>query len=422
MGNSSTSHLPSNVSCADVILSSDSVTTEYWDTASINPDFKIASIVMATILLLYVIIGVTSNVILIAFIISKHLKEPTHILLLNLAISDVLLCGLLIPFGIVSGYTGGFVFGSSDKMRCQVCQFGLVITVLSVASLNTLGVISVDRFVYFKYPISYHRYVTATKTVIVIILVWLFSALQSMLPLLGFGEIRYTHSICLCNVYLYGRTHITKNIYYVFLLLLLGLFPVITMLVTNVWIIIIVKVQIKKLYKIRKSFRNRNEWLNHQQSLRKEIRKNKNRNQLALLRTFGMILIANLVTWLPLALHSIASFIVDADDIPIGVYMFVFFSFISHFILHPIIQGCLIPELKARLKKTLFPCKKRDKATKKIDAEDDGSTGCCRRYLDLCSFAILSESQDMMGNYADKSFMSAGNRLDTELNTNIVNK
>ena len=416
MGNSSTSHLPSYVSCSDDNLSSDSITTEYWDTASINPDFKIASIVMATILLLYLIIGLTGNVILIVFIISKHLKEPTHILLLNLAISDAFLCGLFMPFGIVSGYAGGFVFGSSDKMRCQVCQLGIVFSALSIASLNTLGVISFDRFVYFKYPLSYPRYVTITKTVIVIILVWLFSALQSVLPLFGFGEIRYTYSLCFCYVYLYGSTHIAKNVYYLMLLAIFGLFSWITMIVTNTWIIIIVKVQIKKLYKIRKSFRNRNERLNHQQSLRKEIRKAKNKKQLALLRTFGTLLIANLITWLPLVLQSFATFIIDSEDIPIGVYMFVYFSFISHSVLHPIIEGCLIPELKTKFKNILCPCKKQDKATLKKSGEDDGPTGC-RTYLDICSFALLSESRDVMDVNADTNFSSAGNRLETDTNT-----
>ena len=416
MGNSSTSHLPSYVSCTDDNLSSDSITTEYWDTASINPDFKIASIVMATILLLYLIVGLTGNVIVIAFIISKHLKEPTHILLLNLAISDALLCGLFMPFGVVSGYAGGFIFGSSDKMRCQVCQVGIIFSALSIASINTLGVISFDRFMYFKYPLSYHRYVTTTKTVIVIILVWLFSALQSVLPLFGFGEIRYTYLLCFCCVYLYGSTHIAKNVYYLILLLILGLFSWITMIVTNAWIIIIVKVQIKKLYKIRKSFRNRKELLNHQQSLRKEIRKAKNRKQLALLRTFGTLLIANLITWVPLILQSFVSMIIDADDIPIGVYMFVFLSFISHSVLHPIIEGCLIPELKTKFKNIFCPCKKLDKASFKKSVEDDGPTGC-RTYLDICSFSLLYESRNVMDVNADTSYTSAGNQLDTDTNT-----
>ena len=383
--------------CNDANLSEDSITSKYWDTASISPELKITSIVMATILLLFLIIGLPSNVILIISIICKHLKQPTHILLLNLAISDVLVCIIFIPFGIVSGYAGGFVLGSNDRLRCQVCQFnGLIFSAATIASLNTLGLISIDRFVYFKYPLSYHRYVTATKTVFVILLVWLFSAVQSILPLFGFGAIRYSYSTCSCQVYLYGRTHITENVYYMVLLILFGLFPVITMVVINVWIIIIVRKQIKKLYKTRRSFGNKGELKIHQQSLRKEISKTKNKKQLALFRAFGTIIIANMITWVPVIILTIIYLTADQDNgVPFGFKIFTFLSFISHSILHPIIEGCLIPELKSNFMKILCPCKKRVRASLNIDAvDDDRRSYWCLRCLDICSFALLSGSQD----------------------------
>ena len=417
----STSYFPLYVGCTDANLSEDSLTSVYWDTANISSELKITSIVMATILLLFLIIGLPSNVILIISIICKHLKQPTHILLLNLAISDVLVCSIFIPFGIVSGYAGGFVLGSNDRLRCQVCQFnGFVFSAVTIASLNTLGLISIDRFVYFKYPLSYHRYVTATKTVFVILLVWLFSAVQSILPLFGFGTIRYTYSTCSCMVYLYGRTHITKNVYYMLLLVLLGLFPVITMVVTNVWIIIIVRKQIKKLYKTRRSFGNKGELKNHQQSLKKEISKTKNKKQLALFRAFGMILIANGITWVPVIILTIIYLTANQDDdVPFGFIIFTFLSFISHSVLHPIIEGCLIPEIKTSFKKVLCPCEKRNRARKCIDAlENERRSDWCLRCLDICSFALLSGSQDMMYVNAVTSCSNhAGNRLDMKLDT-----
>ena len=146
-------------------ISKNSITTEYWDQASINHDFKVASIVLATILLFFLIIGLPSNVILIINII-KDLKLPTYILLLNLAIADVLVCAIFMPFPIVSGYAGGFIFGNSDKVRCQVCQLGIIYTGLSIASLNLLALISLDQFLYIKFPLRYHLYVTPKRTIV----------------------------------------------------------------------------------------------------------------------------------------------------------------------------------------------------------------------------------------------------------------
>ena len=387
---------PPYESCYDPKLSNDSITSEYWNAADVKPELKIVTAFTATVLLLYLVVGLPSNVILIISIISKHLKEPTHILLLNLAISDMLVCTIFMPFGIVSGYAGGFIFGSNDQMRCQLCQFvGLVFTALSVTSLNTLGLISMDRFLYIKFPLSYPRYVTASKTVFIIILVWLFSVLQSVPPLFGFGSIRYSYWTSLCLIRFYGRTSVTENAYFV-LLVILALIPMVVMLVTNAWIIIIVRIQIKKLYKTRRSFGNKRQLQNHQQSMRTEINKAKNKKQLALFKAFGTILIANMITWVPLIILAAIS-TGRNYDVPFGFYTFVFLTFTSHSILHPIIEGCFIPELKKDFRKVLCPCNKRDRTSINIDAvDDDGRSYCCLRYLDVCSFALLYGSQDVI--------------------------
>ena len=400
MGNSSTSHLSTGLSCIDANISRDCITNEYWDQASINHDFKVASIVLATIVLIFLIIGLPSNVILIISII-KHLKLPTYILLLNLAIADVLVCAMFMPFPIVSGYAGGFIFGNSDKVRCQVCQLGIVYTGLSIASLNLLALISLDRFLYIKFPLKYYSYVTPKRTLFSVIIAWLFSTVQAILPLIGFGEIRYTYSVCFCLVYFIDSTHGTNNIYYILLLVILSLLPIIVIIVTNIWILIIVRQHLKKLYKIRKSFGNKRELQNHRRTMKREIIKTKNKKQVALLRVFGTILSANVITWLPTVILAFATLI--RDEWPLGIYIFVFLTFISNSIIHPIVEGYLIPELKTSFKKILCPCKKGH-IVANIDTMDDKkgwSSGWCGRCLDICSFAVLPESGNVKDSSAD---------------------
>ncbi len=61
------------------------------------------------------------------------LQDPTYILVLNLVISDLLLCGLILPFNIQSSLNREFSLGQSDYARCQSCQtIGALFVILRV--------------------------------------------------------------------------------------------------------------------------------------------------------------------------------------------------------------------------------------------------------------------------------------------------
>ena len=172
----------------------------------------------------------------------------------------------------------------------------------------------------------------------------MFSLVQAILPLIGFGEIRYSYSICFCQVYFIDSKNGTNNIYYILLLAILSLLPIIVIIVTNIWIVIIVKKHLKNLYKVRKSFGNRKELQDHLQTMKREITTTKNKKQVALLRVFGTILGANVITWVPAVVLAFAH--LKREEWLIGIYIFVFLTFISNSIIHPIVEGYFIPELK----------------------------------------------------------------------------
>ena len=77
-------------------------------------------IVVAVFQLIFLVVGIPSNILVIAAILkNKLLSHPTHLLLLNLAVSDILVCVLVMPFNIVTALAGRFIIGSSDYVRCQ---------------------------------------------------------------------------------------------------------------------------------------------------------------------------------------------------------------------------------------------------------------------------------------------------------------
>lgn len=406
MGNSSTTLLP-EYSCT-VNVSRDSVTSEQWSTHSLSSDFREGSITQAFILLLFLLIGAPSNVIIIVSIVQQKLyRQTTHILLLNLAISDLLTCVLVIPFVVVAGFSGGYVFGESDYVRCQVCQTGLIYTALAVFSVNVLGLMSLDRFIFIKFPLRYDYLVTVPRVIVVTILAWLLSIIESILPLAGFGVVNYGYSITACTPELDGT-----SIYYAILVVGLAFVPIIVTVVTNIWIACIVRKQIRKVYRTRRSFGNREELRQYNLNLRKQIRTQRNRKQLALIRAFGAILIANFVVWTPLVIFVVVSLIVAEDTIPLGLFILSYICLIAHSVLHPLIEGCFIPDIKDTFKKVLgikycerairrrkgntdFPADSNasESATIEPDFKESTKCFCChKRCCDICIFAVISES------------------------------
>lgn len=156
----------------------------------------VAALATGVLILLFFLVGVPSNLVVIISILKKRLyRLPTHILLLNLAISDLLVCLFVMPFTIIAAFAGGYIFGSSDYIRCRVCEGSVVFTALTFFSVCILSLISVDRFIFIKFSLYYEKWVTRRKIFIIITILWLLSLFVSLLPLFGFGEIEFVWGV-----------------------------------------------------------------------------------------------------------------------------------------------------------------------------------------------------------------------------------
>ena len=395
MGNSTTSHLQA-YTCLDPNLSRDSVTFEFWDSSNVNGDIKKGVLAIAVIVLVFSLIGLPGNAIIILSIIHKKLyKETTHILLLNLAISDFLLCLLVMPFIIVTGFAGGYIFGDSDYTRCQVCQSGLIVTALTIVSVYILGLLSVDRFIFIKFPLRYGRYVTVPRVIVSVLIMWVIAISVAVLPYSTLGEVGYSRVAATCAVIFVRRS---LNTYYALLLVAVNIIPVVVTIVANIWIACIVRKQIRKLFKLDKSLSGEQKAHN---AMQEQLRKRKNKRQLTLIRVFGAILIANLVVWLPLVICTLLLQGIDYNSIPLTMYIFVYLCLLIHPVIHPLIEGSLIPEIKSVFKTLLGVslcqklCKrKRGAVSTGASTDDEGSDSFGGGCIDLCSVAVLSGSQE----------------------------
>ena len=172
-----------NLSCVAENLSRHLITSGYWQ---VGPSLATWGIISALSQLLFLLIGLPSNFLIILYIVLKKLyQQSTYLLLVSLAISDVLMCVVVLPLTVVAGFAGEFVFGNSDYVRCKVCQTGVCVVASTLSSLHIIALMSLDRFIFIKYPLRYYNIVTPGRTAILIITVCLFSCLIAIPPLFG---------------------------------------------------------------------------------------------------------------------------------------------------------------------------------------------------------------------------------------------
>ena len=329
--------------------------------------------------------------IIISIFYQKLYKESTHILLLNLAISDLLVCILVIPLTVVTGFAGEFIYGESDYARCQMCQAtGPIYIVLTVFAVKVLGLLSIDRFIFIKFPLRYETVVTPLRTIAAVVVAWLISIIEAILPLFGFGEIKYGYTLATCTVYL-----AEDSIWYGMFLIAVAFVSTIAIIVCNVWVLCIVRKQIRKVYRTRRSFGDKEELRRYNLGLRKEIRRTRNRKQRVLIRAFGAILIGNFISWTPTYVQIPLLLSVDANVVPIGYFSFVWLTFVMHSILHPLIEGCFIPEIQrtfvAAFKLLLCKCLRKRRQDEmeltsmtETSAQEEKESNCCA----VCGYAV----------------------------------
>ena len=328
----------SSYSCYDGSgLSRNSVTTEYWE----SDDMKSArdsALVSASVNLLFFLIGVPSNLLIIGSILKQKLyKEPTYILLLNLAIVDFLVCSTVMPFTVVSGFAGRWIFGGTNYIRCKVCQLGILLSLFGSLSIHLRALLSLDRFVFIRFALKYDKFATGKCYTVLCISLWLFCSILGILPLVGVGDLFYLVSASACILKIVGNNRVT--FYNLFLAAEMTV-PVTILMVTNIWILCIVQRQMKRLRLEMRSPETSQTFPAKNSSLKKQWR---------LIKVFGAIWVATIISFLPFIVIAFGTAVVGRERFPDWTLLIAFLGVISFPVSHPLIEASLIPELRSYL-------------------------------------------------------------------------
>lgn len=146
--------------------------------------FPAVAVIQSVFLAMIMVVGAIANSFICRCILAhRSLRTNTNSFIFNLAATDFLLSVLCMPFALVSAITGMWVFG---KVMCVLT--GFLLSVLCIASILTLALVAIDRYLAICRPLKYCTLITQRSSLTMIVYVWFHAAICAILPVLGWGE------------------------------------------------------------------------------------------------------------------------------------------------------------------------------------------------------------------------------------------
>ncbi|CAO1408718.1 unnamed protein product [Diamesa serratosioi] len=153
-------------------------------------DDELERVVSQTVFLLFGVIGIAGLVgnALVVLVVAANplMRSTTNILIINLAIADLLFVIFCIPATAIDYILPDWPFGD---MWCKVVQYMIVVT--CHASVYTLVLMSLDRFLAVVHPISSISIRTQRNAFLAIIIAWLVIITTAIPVGITHGEVFY---------------------------------------------------------------------------------------------------------------------------------------------------------------------------------------------------------------------------------------
>ncbi|XP_029368222.1 alpha-1A adrenergic receptor-like [Echeneis naucrates] len=132
----------------------------------------------------FIVFAIAGNILVILSVVcNRHLRTPTNYFIINLAIADLLLGTTVLPVSATLEILDYWVFG---RIFCDI--WAAVDVLCCTASIMSLCVISIDRFIGVSHPLQYPGIVTEKRALLAMLGVWVLSVVISIGPLLGWKQ------------------------------------------------------------------------------------------------------------------------------------------------------------------------------------------------------------------------------------------
>ncbi|XP_075959944.1 alpha-1A adrenergic receptor-like [Anarhichas minor] len=132
----------------------------------------------------FIVFAIAGNILVILSVVcNRHLRTPTNYFIINLAIADLLLGTTVLPVSATQEILDYWVFG---RIFCDI--WAAVDVLCCTASIMSLCVISIDRYIGVSHPLQYPSIVTEKRALLAMLGVWVLSVVISIGPLLGWKQ------------------------------------------------------------------------------------------------------------------------------------------------------------------------------------------------------------------------------------------
>ena len=152
------------------------------------------NIISFVCVLLIAIVGFLGNLLVLVTVLKcKPLHKVPNTLIASMAIVDILNTGFAMPISLAGMALQQWVFGGT---MCQILGW-LVGAQVEVSGYHLVA-ISVNRYISIVHMSKYKQLATTRNTLISIALIWSFSLLLTLAPIVGWGRIHYEHRDHFC--------------------------------------------------------------------------------------------------------------------------------------------------------------------------------------------------------------------------------
>ena len=265
----------------------------------------------------------------------KNRKQPSTIFLANMSLNNLVITLLVMPFSIITAASGEWIFGSTVNQKESVCEFAACLFVYSFyTAIESLVLVSFDRFFFIVKALQYERYMTVNKAVIIVAASWILAAFMSILPLLGFEAYKFAYSYGTCIADLEGHTGYSI---FIFLIILICISSIV---VTTIWTVCFTRKYLRKTATgpVPTDTQENNVYASQQRRI---------------IGLFGMLILVHLLCYIP-ALFIV--FIALFTGIPSAPYAITFVFYLLLTSLIPLVQSFFRRDIREEVIKIKTKC------------------------------------------------------------------
>ena len=302
----------------------------------------VAGRVQSPVILLFFIISLPWNALVIGIILKKKLfTRPSVMLLLNLATVNLLMCLLVMPFPVVLGILAKSFRVDDFPAYSKVCQSSILFNLFLLVSIYTVAMLSVDRVIYLKKPLTYQHIITPRRMFVAIMIMWASFAIISLSPLWGVGRVGYNSELATCIIEAGDIKPFHMLFHYFAFLIALGASGSLMQFIGCGCIIYITRQHLtaRVLHLMRSN--SQDSGLPHS-----NIFSNYKKSQLQLVKLFGVIFIASLSTTLPAIILTITYPITGTTPSLYPLFPIAYLAVLFKPVVHPILEAYMTHEIR----------------------------------------------------------------------------